>query len=143
MNWLRIAEDSIAILGAVVAALVPLAPVVVPLVAAQIKDANTRRAFDAVTRAALLGANAALRSVNTALTIAKMPNSPGGSEVTDEEFKRAIKGGIIDARAWLKLHGLYDKIVAVYGGEDRLTEALHAAISHKLLGNRSTPGVAP
>ncbi len=132
MNWTKVAEDSIAILGAIVAALVPIMPILIPIISARIKDERIKRAIDSVGMAAFMGVAAGLRAANTKLAMARVPGSLGGTEVTREELSEAISEGCVASKQWLKDNGYWDKALATYGSEQALGDAVSAVVSHRL-----------
>lgn len=132
MDWSRIVEQSLSLITAVTAMLVPLAPLLVPLLSSQIKNAQHRHAFEAVSNACLIALNAAGQEYRRAVERAKSADSPGGSEVTRDEMNAAMAAGVSVGVTWLRDNKVYDQVIEVYGGEDAARLALESFIRAKL-----------
>lgn len=139
MNWELIAQHIITVAGSVAVAALPLLPALLPLATGWIKDERARQAFSLVSRAALLGANAGLTACLSALEKARRPDSPGGTTVTPDEWKDAVAAGVMAGIQWLQSHGAYHDVCEIYGGPDKVAEALRATVGHELAGNEGAP----
>ena len=82
----KVALAITSVAGAVVGGiLIPLAPIVLPLIARKLKSAEDQLVFDAVSRAVVRGASAGNAALQEALRKAADPASPGGKEITQDE----------------------------------------------------------
>jgi hypothetical protein len=97
-------------------------------------DERNRRAIGMVSRASLLAATAAAQEMWSALGKAKTPDSPGGKDVTADEIKAIERVGM--ERGWQVIKeqapSLVKNIIAIYGGEDEVKQAMLVRIRSTL-----------
>lgn len=111
--------------------LAPLVPVLAPVFIAFMRDQRHVAAFGAVTRAGMLAANEAAHAMRSAFDKARDPASPGGSNVTREEFDSVMKAGVEAGLKYLADHKLLDQVLEVYGGREAVEKALFQLVVSK------------
>lgn len=123
----KLGMAGVGILGAFVSAVaLPLIGAVLPHLVSRIKNEKLRNATQAVSDACLIAATAATKAHQDALAKAALPSSEGGATVTDAESKGALEVGVSAGLAALARSGVLKSVVAIYGGEQAIRDALIA-----------------
>ena len=129
----KLGMAGVGVLGAFVSAVaLPLIGAVLPHLVARIKNDRMRMATQAVSDACLIAASAALKAHQEARAKASAPDSPGGASITKEEEQAALEAGVAAGLSALARGGLIKSVIAVYGGEQAIKDALIAYMQSKL-----------
>lgn len=129
---------SLAVTKVVVAispALVALAPVVLPRLAASFRNKRHGQAFETVSRMGLLATNVAAAEIRAGLGRAAALDSPGGPAITKEEMSAIMLKAAAAAFDWAKEQKVLTQVLAVYGGEEAVVASLSAIVHDKLSGS--------
>lgn len=95
-------------------------------------NAQTLAAFDALEAAVKPAVNVALESIKVDLHVARMPDSPGGTGVTPDEYRRAVAKACAAAWSTLDKGGIIKAVVTAYGGEDAVKRSLQVLVERTL-----------
>ena len=123
----KLGMAGVGILGAFVSAVaLPLIGAVLPHLVSRIKNDRLRGATQAVSDACLIAASAATKAHQDAMAKASAPGSDGGALVTEAEGKAALDAGVAAGLAALGRSGVLKSVIAIYGGEQAIRDALIA-----------------
>ena len=114
---------------------VELQPVLIAWARARIVEARGAEAgatFDALEAAVKPGVSAAIVAMQNGLKEAVLPNSEGGTLVTDAEYKRILEVGAKAAIAALDTQGLLAAATKACGGTEGLTNSIIALLQRDL-----------
>ena len=95
-------------------------------------NAQTLAAFDALEAAVKPAVNVALESIKIDLHAARLPDSPGGTGVTPDEYRRAVAKACAAAWSALDKGGIIKAVVVAYGGEDAVKRSLQVLVERTL-----------
>lgn len=123
----KLGMAGVGVLGALMTAVVlPFIGAVMPHLVSRIKNDRLRGATQAVSDACLIAASAATKAHQDTLALAMQASSDGGAVVTKEESQRALDAGVAAGLAALGRSGVLKSVVAIYGGEQAIRDALIA-----------------
>lgn len=131
---LHIATQAAMLAGAIITAMLPLLPFVLPVIRGWVRGERNRQAFDAVSRAGLLAASAASSEFRRLIAAAQAPGSPGGVAITDEEKRVVLAKATAMGVEALRRSGDLPQVTSAYGGDDAVKASVESIIHYKLYG---------
>lgn len=131
---LHIATQVAMLAGAIITAMLPLLPFILPVIRGWIRGEKNRQAFDAVSRVGLLAASAASSEFRRLIAAAQAPGSPGGAAITDEEKRVVLAKATAMGVEALRRSGEFPQVAQAYGGDDAVKASVESIVHHKLYG---------